>query len=236
MLVLVLVLVLARARVADVAESALRCTALPWRCCARDEVRPVARCSHASAHADAISRAAHTLYWRQHRRRRPAAHPQSSSWRQWRPRPLAQPVRFPTKEFPCIRPSRLRPIPGDVIFSLPARPRWQRCRCPPSPVRHLPRVRHPLPRPIPPLTELHRCRTLSPAPMAPRSSTRTGARASPSCSRMAGPSAPMPGMRKCCSWVRTASASLHMTAAATAVPARPGTVTTWTPTPMIWPP
>ncbi len=53
-----------------------------------------------------------------------------------------------------------------------------------------------------------------------RSTTRTGAKVSPSCSVTAGRCRPMTGTRRCCSSSITAIASLRMTAAATAAPAR----------------
>ena len=62
---------------------------------------------------------------------------------------------------------------------------------------------------------------------APRSSTRTGARGSRSCSATAGRCRPMTGTRRCCSSSITAFASSPMTAAAMAAPARSPTATTW---------
>src|SRR5262249_44620773 len=71
-------------------------------------------------------------------------------------------------------------------------------------------------------------------PTARRSSTRTGAAVSPSCSAMAGRCRPMTGTRRCCFSSGTGTGSSPTTGAATGARPRRARATTWTTTPMTW--
>ena len=77
------------------------------------------------------------------------------------------------------------------------------------------------------------CRPSRP-PMESRSTTRTGARGSRSCSATAGRCRPMTGTRRCSSFFSRAIGSSRTTGAAMAAPLRPPTATTWTITPTTW--